>query len=273
MRFLLITVFTMLLCTYLHGQVLEDVIYKKDGSILRGLLIEQDFANGRYKIQLQGGSIFSINKDDIEKLTKEAPLASQTNTPTATQTPATIAQPPAQEYPLPSITPDEGINGVFYIGSMVHTLTVASYVGETTFSYTGINLAGQYNFNKHLGLYADINLGKYSERKDTDIYGNTATYSGNDLTDESYTSSQVTLILSTNLYQGWQIFTGLGAYTEAYTTEDDAFSASGSDFQLGLGYSWRTLQILLRINVLNSSDYSDNVDSSTTGHLQLGFNF
>lgn len=37
----------------------QDVIYKKVGSVLRGELIEQDFSNGIYKIELMGGSAFN----------------------------------------------------------------------------------------------------------------------------------------------------------------------------------------------------------------------
>jgi len=260
------------------AQTLQDVIYKKDGSVLRGTLVEQDFDNGRYKIRLDGGSIFSVSQDEITKITKEAPLAQGqansgvniniNNNPSITQNPQLTSSQALPVYPE-----EKSINGTFYIGTMNHTLKTSNIFMETEFVYSGLNIGGQANFNRHFALYADLNIGSYSERTDTDSFGNSVTYSGDDLTDETYTSAQIAAILSTNLYQGWQFFTGLGAFSESYSTDDESFQASGSDFQLGLGYSWKTLQLLLRINILNSSDYNDNVDSSTTGHLQLGFNF
>jgi hypothetical protein len=70
----LILALALALTASVSEQALEYVIYKKDGSILRDQLIEQNFENGRYKIQLLGGSIFSVSKDDINKISKEAPL-------------------------------------------------------------------------------------------------------------------------------------------------------------------------------------------------------
>lgn len=258
---------------------LEDVIYKKDGTILRGTLIEQDLANGKYKIQLNGGSVFSVDKDDIQKIGKEAPLAVTSpnngvnitinNNPSINQSPQ-VQQSTDQDTALyaPSKT-----RGTFYVGTMSHTLKTKTLFNESEFTYTGLNLAGQINVNQHFALYADLNMGSFSEKKETDSLGNTTTYSGSDLADEDYSSAQMAAILSTNLYEGWQFFTGLGVYSESYETDTESFDTTGTDFQLGLGYSWQTLQLLLRINILNSSDYSEAVDSSTTGHLQLGFNF
>lgn len=261
------------------ANTLEDVIYKTDGSVLRGTLIEQDFANGKYKIQLNGGSVFSVDKDDIEKISKEAPITGSghqsgvniniNNSPVINQNPQveqTVSQNTDFEPPHKTL-------GTFYIGTMSHSLKTVSTLGESTFTYTGLNLAAQFNANQHFAIYSDFNVGSFSEKEETDRFGHTTTLSGSDLSDENYSSFQIAAILSTNLYAGWQFFTGLGAFTESYATDADSSTASGSDFQLGLGYSWQTLQVLLRVNVLNSSDYSEAVDSSTTGHLQLGFNF
>ena len=276
-------------CSATFASTLEDVIYKKDGSVLRGTLIEQDFANGKYKIQLSGGSVFSVDKDDIEKISKEAPLAGNgnqsgvniniNNNPSINQNPqvpqAVPQTPEIAQNTVPQAVsePKNRTRGTLYIGTMSHTLKSSSIFGETESTYTGLNIAAQLNANKHLGLYADFNIGTFSEKEETDRFGNTTTYSGDDLSDEDYTSVQIAAILSTNLYEGWQFFTGLGVFSESYSNDFESSSASGSDIHFGIGYSWKTLQIVLRANVLNSSDYSDAIDSSTTGHLQLGFNF
>ena len=246
--------------TCVYANALEDVIYKKDGSVLRGTLIEQDFSNGKYKIQLNGGSVFSVDKADIEKIGKEAPIANGPNSGVninINNSPVINQNPQVEQ----SFTHGTGTDaaprktrGTFYIGTMSHTLKTSSIIGDSEFTYTGLNLGGQLNANQHLAIYSDLNLGTFSEKKETDRFGNSTTFSGDDLADESYTSAQIGVILSTNLYQGWQFFTGLGVFSESYSTDEDSSTATGSDFQLGLGYSWQTLQVALRVNVLNSSD-------------------
>jgi len=47
-----------------------DVVYLKNGSILKGMIIEQ-VPNVSLKIQTNGGSIFVYKMEDVEKMTKE----------------------------------------------------------------------------------------------------------------------------------------------------------------------------------------------------------
>ncbi len=61
----------------LFSQQFEDVVYLKDGSIIRGVIIEQ-IPNVQIKIQ-SGPNIFVYKMDMIEKMAKE-PLQSKTST-------------------------------------------------------------------------------------------------------------------------------------------------------------------------------------------------
>lgn len=49
---------------------LEEVIYLKDGSVYRGVIMET-IPGESYKIQIAGGSIFTVKQTDILKITKE----------------------------------------------------------------------------------------------------------------------------------------------------------------------------------------------------------
>lgn len=53
---------------------MEDVIYLKNGSIYRGLIIEQ-VPNASYKIEIAGGSIIAVSLAEVEKITKEKRFA------------------------------------------------------------------------------------------------------------------------------------------------------------------------------------------------------
>jgi hypothetical protein len=49
---------------------MEDVIYLKNGSIYRGLIIEQ-IPNESFKIKIAGGSVMAVSVSEIQKITKE----------------------------------------------------------------------------------------------------------------------------------------------------------------------------------------------------------
>lgn len=64
------------ICTGLSAQrnVLQDVVYLKNGSIIRGLIVEQ-VPNESIKLQTNDGNIFVYNLDEVQKMTKEAGYA------------------------------------------------------------------------------------------------------------------------------------------------------------------------------------------------------
>ena len=47
-----------------------EVVYLKNGSIIRGIIIEQT-PNVQIKIQTKDGSVFVYKMDEVEKITKE----------------------------------------------------------------------------------------------------------------------------------------------------------------------------------------------------------
>lgn len=72
MKTLLTFVFTLMLVPSIFCQVnYEDVIYLKNGGIIRGTIIEQ-IPNKSIKIEIIGRNILAYNFDEIEKIVKEA---------------------------------------------------------------------------------------------------------------------------------------------------------------------------------------------------------
>ena len=265
-----------LLSLQTHASNLEDVVYKKDGSVLRGTLIEQDFENGRYKIQLEGGSVFAIDKADIEKITKEAPLnpVSQSNgininidnSPSIQQNPnQTLEQSPAITNYAGLAADNDDFENVIYIGSMGKSITDDN---EDGWAYSGFNVAIQRNFTEHHGAYLALNSGKISEIiRDGERYEIPSFIDS----EERVTQLQLAGLLSTNLYRGWQFYTGAGLFVERYS-EPTNDTVSGFNVLLGMGYSWKTIQLQLRVSADISDDYGDDY-SGSTANLQLGFNY
>ncbi len=74
-----------LLCSVMSvASELEDVIYKKDGSILRGEMTEVNTEGSFYVIRLLGGLTFTVHKQDILRITKEEKIPASPQ-PIATQ--------------------------------------------------------------------------------------------------------------------------------------------------------------------------------------------
>ena len=69
------------------AQSFQEVVYLKNGSIIRGLIVEQ-IPNKSLKIQMADGSIFVYEMTDVEKITKEQitnrPVRSTFTTDTST---------------------------------------------------------------------------------------------------------------------------------------------------------------------------------------------
>lgn len=61
---------------YVSAQQLEDVVYLKDGSIVRGIILEQ-VPGQTIKIQTSGGSQFVYKIENVSKITKEPVLYQQ----------------------------------------------------------------------------------------------------------------------------------------------------------------------------------------------------
>lgn len=61
-----------------NAQSLQEVVYLKNGSIIRGTVIEQK-PNESIKIQTADGSVFVYAINEVSKITKEAPITQTTN--------------------------------------------------------------------------------------------------------------------------------------------------------------------------------------------------
>jgi hypothetical protein len=58
------------LSTAAYAAEYEDVIHLKDGSVFRGVIVEE-VPGETYKIEIAGGSVLVVDADEVEKITKE----------------------------------------------------------------------------------------------------------------------------------------------------------------------------------------------------------
>lgn len=67
-------------CDVFAQNNLQDVVYRKDGSILRGIIIEQ-VPNESLKIQTTDGNVFVLQMSEIERMSKEESSIINRNAP------------------------------------------------------------------------------------------------------------------------------------------------------------------------------------------------
>lgn len=300
MRLILTTlVFLSALLNVASASEMEDVIYKTDGSILRGELIEQDFAAGKYKIQLMGGSIFSVNRDDISKITREAPIVKakeQKISPTvnvevmqsgitnslASTNETKLSPAPVHlnkgHYPDPntdSLAPKD-----FSIPPHVISIARSSRYyqieaingDELEATYRGAAIAYQGNFTQHFSVYVDYSRGNFDKDQfedDHPLYSSSGGY----LENSKVTSIQALGVVSTHTGRNrFQFALGAGLYTETLIYDSYSSDADGTVWMMSGGYSWENLQLQLRYFGLNSSDYDDTVENADQLNLEIGWN-
>lgn len=258
-----------------YSQSMEDVIYKSDGSILRGSIIEQDFTNQRYRIQLQGGSIFGVAESDILKITKE-PTFNHRVEPIA-QTYSTIQ--PTSIQPISHTAnsqPTALIDSVLSLGFLAHSVHYptndAFNDNERVERFKGARLAMELIHSEHLATRYGLEGGSLDRieiiNEDNDVLDEFAPDY-----EREFLGIDASLILSTNLQRGWQFHTGLGLFNHIYVTDDQSEQYTGSQLELGLGYSWQSVQLGFQVEAMLASDYPDEVSGQTSASLQLGFNF
>lgn len=100
---------------------LEDVVYLKNGSILRGQVMEYD-PNANIKVQIKGGSILVYPSSDVLKMEKEA-IATPKDNSNTTVTPLETVTTPAVEEPeeievWEQHVPEKGLYGTVAVGNI-----------------------------------------------------------------------------------------------------------------------------------------------------------
>lgn len=265
--------------TTVHSQSSQDVIYKKDGSILRGVIIEQDFNNNIYKIQLAGGSIFVVQGEDLERISKEN--IKQHNPTYQTEPnfrPASEANPvEVNPHYFPTAyqaKPITNTQHVVYIGTLSHNIA-APYLYDNNLSveynYTGIKLAVQKNHDQHIATHYTLNIGTLSSvelvNDDNEVLAK-----DDDFDPQNYLGLSAAVIASTNLQYGWQFFTGGGINHDEYSFVVGETTHTGLSLELGLGYAWTNAQAILRYQTYLLHDYPDELDIDGI-NFEMGFHF
>ncbi|MGH1336469.1 MAG: hypothetical protein ACRBFS_10105 [Aureispira sp.] len=144
---------------------LEDVVYLKNGSILRGQVLEYD-PSANIKIQIKGGSILVYASSDVLKMEKETVVAPEEKNP-ATITPLETVDTPAEEEEIElweQDIPEKGIYGTASIGNIFPTI-------NTFVPLPGFTVDGSVGYRIHHLLAVGAGAGVMLDFTQSFIYG------------------------------------------------------------------------------------------------------
>lgn len=224
----------------------EDVIYLKDGSIIRGIITEQGTQDDTYRIQTMGGSIFVYSEDEIEKVKREPQLRS-------TQTQSVISTIPK------SIPSRSHAIGIASWGLTLSNMNAESGEDDET-RFGGAALTYQFGFNDHIAMRFNLYAAEHEDFSELNISG---------------MDGQV--ILTTNARNtGFKFYIGGGYFDEKWDNGMTSTSFSGGEFVFGLGYNWSRVGLDLAGGVRPQSAYDvpDEADLLfVTGSLRLTYRF
>jgi len=265
----------------------QDVIYMNDGSIIKGNITEIS-NDGDVDIELSDGEVFTLKEYNIKKITYEKQVSkkkvSKEDRIAAYKNKLKVDDVKGSRSGYSSFSTSSSIPEVETIDSRSsnrsfdqkkHNLSVGTMLktymisGSTGDMYSGFGIAYQYNINKNYSFYSSYNFGKQVDEENFD-----PSYS---LMDQHIKLIQMAFMVSTNNYNGSQLFGGLGVFNEELTASTfDGFNRysdtyRGLSLHMGFAFSWDTFVLRLRTAFDFSSDYASDV-SGTSRNLQLSWN-
>lgn len=247
--------------------VLQDVLYLRNGSILRGTLEDDGTASDRLRIRTRDG-LRTVSRRDVERVAREAPppedgtppvhIELTLGAPLPLPSPATPASPEPAPTPPPARKPDRPrAANTLTLGT--YALTISGPVQADT--YRGVALG----YERALGDHWAVRFTGY-----------TASYEYND--QETFDGYDVQLLLTTNARRtGFEFYLGGAYFTETYTVPPLAVEErfSGGGLVLGLGYHWRRMSLEWYAVGRAAEDYRLSGQDYTVGtsSLALGLRF
>ena len=276
---------TVLTVSIAHAQTMQDVLLLKNGSIIRGQLINYSYESNTYSIKISDASVHTFSKAVISKITKEAttPLLAVPNNieiHTAQTEPQpmanTLSAQPLTLFPaLPkSLLPE--IKHDLSIGNLWHSVHKPYQNGNSELTevarYNGVKLHYQQNHTKHLASRYGF---EYATLDRIDLTSNDEEAGTiNTVDKDRYSGLIVTAIASTNLQRGWRAYVGAGLYNHHYANENSKDrNYLGTRFEFGGGYMWKTLALTLQYNWHGREQYPSDTDTIFSGGFNLSMGF
>lgn len=147
----------LLMCCCLCGasaqQMLEEVVYTKNGSVVRGIITETKPGKS-VKIETADGNVFVFDMKDVEKITKEPAFGQAHRSPYDRPSPG-----PSGRFPGHCMKGVKGYRGFAEAG-------VAVGIGDYNLHRMELNTSHGYQFNPYLFVGAGVGMHYYFDASD-----------------------------------------------------------------------------------------------------------
>lgn len=130
-KILILLIALLTITTAATAQVLQDVIYLRNGSVIRGTLIEQV---PKVKIRTTDGSMWVFDQEEIDKITSEPAEQPNNNVTEAAYTPETVNQSNSRIKSYRNYCPD--LTSGFRIFADIAVMTQTNYYTCSAVSYS-----------------------------------------------------------------------------------------------------------------------------------------
>jgi hypothetical protein len=149
----------------LMQEYLEDVVYLKDGSIIRGI-IREHVPGSNVKIEIVGGNIFAFGYDEILKLTREPPVVRPENQ-------STVSERSTSPHNVPPVSGSSQADAITFsekpLFRQISRIGVQFAEGEAIFTVGGIS---SFRLNQWVSLGAGLEFNHYPYAEVLPIFGN-----------------------------------------------------------------------------------------------------
>ena len=170
-----ITLLLIMLCVAILSSIAQnyqEVVYLKDGSIIRGLIIEQR-PNDYLKVRTSNGNVYTLRMNEVDRITKETvgtnsqnqrQQSANTQRSTSTQSSSAYRQ---NTYANHSSFPSKGYKGFIDLG-------FSFGINDDNWDYRNhkfeFSTSHGYLFNPHLFVGLGIGINYYVDNLDNDYY-------------------------------------------------------------------------------------------------------
>ena len=244
-----VLVSTFVFSSYTLANSSKNVIYTTNGSVLKGTIIEQDFKNGRYQIQLNNGQVVTLKKPEISRIKKDNQITNLQVTP-----PTVSAQRSAPIYSTPTAKKRLTKPSEFTLGYLHHTIQYDRnpfYNTSPKESFNGVRIGYVKPLRRLLTFRSDLEFAV--EDHETSIF---------DIDEKQYVGLSASLTAGRRFNSGFEMFAGPGIFIHNYIMEGDDDGDLGTMASAGFGFNWRKFSAKLaakRYLILGSDTQIDKV--------------
>lgn len=259
----------LLLCLFFSFQCAAEKSHSRielyDGSTLYGKIKTQDHGHETYTVELLSGPTLELDKAKIKRIKK---IKAKKHKPYKLNISKSIK----------SLFTSNKITNTIFINRLDRTFERSmradhNYLEE--YIYKGMGLGWRHYLNSFLATQLSVEHGQLEKIRINSQRANfSQTKTGEATANKTLTSISATGLIGLSFYSSIQLFGGVGIAHDRFDSDTKTNSRTTVPLQLGIGVTWRSLQInarsLIALPLFNDYSYDMQTDRIK---IDLGWHF